>query len=120
MSDIVNRLIALAGSEHDDLSIGEEAAAEIQRLRAERDEARAVCAGMHTTLTRIMAFAQTEVGIRQRQCITDYCAIGFSPTIGADVRAVVEAARGIIESPVGGSDWFSALRTALAKLGEER
>lgn len=37
MSDIVERLRSLAKYEHDDLSIGTEAADEIERLRAELD-----------------------------------------------------------------------------------
>jgi len=39
--DIVEQLRALARAQHDDLSIGIEAADEIERLTRERDEARA-------------------------------------------------------------------------------
>lgn len=38
MSDIVERLRALSAAKHDDVSVGEEAAAEIERLRATLSE----------------------------------------------------------------------------------
>jgi len=40
MSDLIERLRALARSEHSDFSIGDESADEIERLTRERDELR--------------------------------------------------------------------------------